>query len=80
MKPHIYCWSGFASDKFEKILEAGHAQKPYMYSEISWNLFLCVTRSEDFFKWIAKPDHQYMVLFFELSYYERTLKGQNSTG
>ena len=36
--------SGFTSDKFEKILGAGHAQQ-----------------------------EKYVVLFFELSYYERTL-------
>ena len=41
----------------------------------SWNLQLCVTRSEMFLQICRMQyEHQYVISFFELSYNERTLK------
>ena len=66
-----YWWPVFASDKFEKILGAGHAQQE-TYVVLANSLVVCdpliFSNLSD-----AKTGHQYVVLFFELIYDERTL-------
>ena len=58
----------FASDKYEKILGASHAKSHYV------TLLLCVTRSEDFLKFVGcKTWPPICGFIFELSYYEQTL-------
>ena len=66
-----YWWPVFASEKFEKILGAGHAQQE-TYVVLANSL---VVRDPLIFSNLsdAKTGHQYVVLFFELSYNEWTL-------
>ena len=65
-------WPSFASDKFEKILGAGHAQQE-TYVVLVNSLVVCdpliFSNLSD-----AKLGHQYVVLFFEQSYNEWTLE------